>query len=48
MITLKLNLTEVEYITRALRVLAVELADSHPAQADNISNLREEVQELIE
>jgi len=48
MITLKLNTTEIEYITRALRVLAVELADSQPAQANNISNLREEIQELIE
>jgi hypothetical protein len=47
MIHIQLNQAEAELITRALRVLAVALADSHPAQADNCNYLREEIQEEL-
>jgi len=48
MIELKVSSKEFELITRSLRVLAVELADSKPSQAADITVFRQELQELIE
>ena len=37
---MKFNSQELELVTRALRVLSVELADEHPDQAEEAYNVR--------
>jgi hypothetical protein len=39
---------ELEVVTRALRVLSVELADQHPLQAKEANNIRVKIQTQYE
>jgi hypothetical protein len=48
MINLNLKVNETYLIVRALRVLAVELADSNSEQAIAITKLRREILEHVE
>ena len=41
---MKLTNKELEVVTRALRVLSVELADEHPLQAKEVNNIRVKIQ----
>ena len=45
---MNLKVNETYLVVRALRVLAVELADSNPEQAVAITKLRREILELVE
>ena len=41
---MKLNNKELELVTRALRMLSVELADDHPIQAKDANEIRIKLQ----
>jgi hypothetical protein len=41
--TFKFSNFQIELITRALKISAAELADSHPAESDKFSNLFREI-----
>ncbi len=41
---MKLTNKELEVVTRALRVLSVEIADQHPLQAKEANNIRLKIQ----
>ena len=41
---MKLTSKELEVVTRALRVLSVEIADQHPLQAKEANNIRVKIQ----
>ena len=45
---MKFNSQELELVTRALRVLSVELADEHPLQAEEAYNIRIKLQTKYE
>jgi hypothetical protein len=45
---MKFNSKELEVVTRALRVLSVEIADQHPLQAKEANNIRIKLQTKYE